>query len=250
MPLASRTALAALLALAAAPAQAEGFFDDFDGFDTARWFVSDGWSNGDWMNCTWSREAVAVRDGHLVLGIHEAPDGTLRCGEVQTRAELGYGTYEIRMLTGEGSGLNAAFFTYIGPVHGRDHHEIDVEVLLRDTGRATFNTYVEGAPMHGADAALAAPSDAGFHRYAFTWDADGIVWFLDGVEVHRTEPGAPLPEPPQKIYASLWSSDSFADWMGPFDPAALPAETLIDWIAFTPLGAPCRFPQSVLCEGE
>ncbi|MGP1358473.1 family 16 glycosylhydrolase [Roseicyclus sp.] len=253
MPFTRRPALAALLALSAAPAAGQGFFDGFDDLDRARWperwFVSDGWSNGDWMNCAWSREAVSVRNGHLVLGIHAAPDGTIRCGEIQSRAELGHGTYEIAMRTGAGSGLNAAFFTYIGPVHGRTHHEIDVEILLRDTVRATFNTYVEGTPMHGGDAPLSAPSDAGFHRYAFTWDADGIVWFLDGEEVHRTPPGASLPEPPQKIYASLWSSDSFPDWMGPFDPTALPAETLIDWIAFTPLGAPCHFPQSILCEG-
>jgi hypothetical protein len=47
---------------------------------------------------------------------------------------------------GTGSGLNAAFFTYIGPVHDRAHHEIDIEILLRDTSAVTFNTFVDGAP--------------------------------------------------------------------------------------------------------
>jgi endo-1,3-1,4-beta-glycanase ExoK len=35
--------------------------------------------------------------------------------------------------------------------------------------------------------------------------------------------------------------------MGPFDPSALPSRLEIDWIAFTPLGGSCLFPQSVLC---
>jgi endo-1,3-1,4-beta-glycanase ExoK len=238
--------LAAAICLAG-PALAEpAFLDGFDTLDEGRWMISDGWSNGDWMNCTWSRDAVVLRDGHLVLQV--LPDGpTHLCGEIQSRAQFGHGTFEVRMRTGTGSGLNAAFFTYIGPVHGRAHHEIDVEILLRDTARATFNTFVEGAEFNGGSAPLDGRSDAAFHTYAFTWGPASITWYVNGAEVHRTAPGTRIPEAPQKIYASLWSSASFPDWMGPFDASALPASAEIDWIAFTPLGAPCAFEASVLC---
>lgn len=233
-----------------APGQAalaqEAFRDDFDTFDRGRWMVSDGWTNGPWMNCDWSRDAVRVADGHLRLHARRTAPGII-CGEVQSRAEHGYGTYEVRLRSGRGSGLNAAFFTYVGPVHGRDHHEIDIEILTRDTGAVTFNTYVAGAAQSGGRAPLAPPSDAGFRTYAFDWRPDGIAWFVDGALVHRTGAGSPVPEPPQRIYASLWSSDSFPDWMGPFDETALPAVLEIDWIAFTPLGAPCQFPASLRC---
>ncbi|KPQ15132.1 MAG: licheninase [Rhodobacteraceae bacterium HLUCCO18] len=244
--------LAAAICLAG-PALAEpAFLDGFDTLDEDRWMISDGWSNGDWMNCTWSRDAVSLRDGHLVLQVQpETPDATgHRCGEIQSRAQFGHGTFEVRMRTGAGSGLNAAFFTYIGPVHGRAHHEIDVEILLRDTARATFNTFVEGAETNGGSAPLDGRSDTGFHTYAFTWSPESIAWFVDGAEVHRTAPGTPIPQAPQKIYASLWSSASFPDWMGPFDASSLPVEAEIDWIAFTPLGAPCAFAASVLCGGR
>ncbi|MBF9030318.1 family 16 glycosylhydrolase [Rhodobacterales bacterium HKCCE3408] len=238
--------LASLLAvLVAFPASAEGFFDDFDHLDRGRWSRSDGWSNGDWMNCVWFRDAAQVRDGMLNLSI--TPGDPLRCGEIQSTAEYGYGTYEVRMRTGAGSGLNAAFFTYIGPVHVRPHGEIDIELLLRDTGRLSVNTYVDGEPANGTDVPIGQASDTGFQNYAFAWTPDGITWFVNGREVHRTAPGTPLPEPPQKIYASLWSSGTFTDWMGPFDPDAVPSELLIDWIAYTPLGEECAFTASILC---
>lgn len=246
-PWAAWLSVALAWTLVPAPAASQdAFFDAFDHLDRGLWMRSDGWTNGPWMNCAWSRDAVRVRDGVLVLEVRETDEDRL-CGELQSRGRYGHGTYEIRMRTGQGSGLNAAFFTYIGPVHGRSHHEIDVEILLRDTTRATFNTFVDGTPMHGGDASLGAPGDGAFHTYAFTWLPDGITWFVDGRPVHRTPDGAPIPEAPQKIYASLWSSDTFADWMGPFDAGALPARMEVDWIAFTPLGVPCRFAQSVLC---
>ncbi|MEM1274564.1 MAG: family 16 glycosylhydrolase [Pseudomonadota bacterium] len=90
------------------PLRAGGsFFDDFDEFDQARWFISDGWSNGDWMNCTWSRDAVEVRNGILRLHLQQADNG-LECAEIQSHIQFGFGTYEVRQRTGRGSGVNAA----------------------------------------------------------------------------------------------------------------------------------------------
>ncbi|MEJ6393534.1 family 16 glycosylhydrolase [Gymnodinialimonas sp. 2305UL16-5] len=239
--------------LGAAPAAAQNgaaFLETFDSFDTDRWFISDGWSNGDWMNCTWSSDAVSVENGNLVLSYFEAdtPSEGYLCGEIQTREEFGYGTYEVSMRTMSGSGFNAAFFTYIGPVHDQPHDEIDVEVLLQNTDEVTFNTYVSGAPENGSVASLPQASDDGFIHYAFTWSSDGIRWYVNGTEVHRTEDGVPRPANNQKIYASLWGSETFIDWMGPFDPAAVPMDLEVDWIAFTPIGGDCAFPESVLCQ--
>ena len=239
-----RYLLIALLALPAATLAQASFFDDFDELDRNRWFVSDGWRNGEWMNCDWSEEAVALRHGRLVLGLRDGPAGRI-CGEIQSIGQFGHGTYEIALRTPRGSGTNAAFFTYIGPVHGRSHEEIDIEILLRDTGRVTFNTWRDGQQSQGGRATLDAPSDARFHRMAFHWTPEAITWYLDDRAVHRAE--APLPEAGQKIYASLWGSDTFVNWMGPFDPAALPMELEIDWIAFTALGEGCQFDASLLC---
>jgi endo-1,3-1,4-beta-glycanase ExoK len=252
-------AAAAALCLAALPAAAAGegtggegtggaFFEPFDRLDTGRWFVSDGWTNGDHQNCLWSREAVAVADGILKLsllpGAAPQPPGHL-CGEIQTEAVFGHGTYEARIRTSDISGLNAAFFTYIGPVHGKPHDEIDVEILTRDPGTAEFNTFVAGEMMNGGKAPLAPPADGAFHTFAFQWTPDRIRWFVNGEEVHAAE--GTLPQTPMKIYLSHWSTGTLTDWMGPFTPPAGPVVMEVDWVAFTPLGEACRFPESVLC---
>ena len=54
---------------------AAGFFEDFTGggLDKDRWYVSDGWTNGDWQDCHWSGRAVQVRDGKLTLFHIPAP---------------------------------------------------------------------------------------------------------------------------------------------------------------------------------
>ena len=258
MPLTCLSRIAAIVLAVAtglSPAAAEpgeSFLDQFDRIDSSRWLISDGWTNGDWMNCVWSRDAVSARNGLLNLAFEAATNAArpYRCGEVQSRAVYGYGTFEIMFRTGRGDGLNAAFFTYIGPTHKQPHHEIDVEVLLRDPGRVSFNTYVDAVPLNGGTVALARPADAEFVHFAFTWRPDGIIWYVNGKERQRTSPGVPLPSVPQKIFASLWGSGTFDDWMGKFDPAAVPQTMQIDWIAYTRLGEDCQFPASILCDGS
>ena len=81
------------------------------------------------------------------------------------------------------------------------------------------------------------------------WAPDGITWYVDGREVHRTRTLDDIPSETQKIFASIWGSETLTDWMGRFDPAAVPQVLDIDWIAYTRLDEACRFPASILCEG-
>ncbi len=229
---------------------AQGFFEDFSGgLDRDRWYVSDGWTNGDWQDCEWSGRAVQVRDGLLTLFHIPAQDARpALCGEVQTNAFLQHGTFEARIRTPRASGLNASVFTYVGPVHGAPHDEIDIEILTRDPGVMTMNTYVAGQPHGGGTVPSAAPFDDGFRTVVFRWAPDGITWFLDGHKVHRTAPDSPLPDHAQKLYMSFWSTTTLTDWMGRQGPRDGPLGYEIDWVAFTPLQASCLFPQSITCE--
>lgn len=239
---------AGLLRAAELTASATAFRDDFNTLDSAVWYVSDGWTNGPHQNCDWSESAVSLAEGLLTLRFLPAPaDEPTRhlCGEIQSKAVYHYGTYEARIRTPTGSGLNAAFFTYIGPVHEAPHDEIDFEVLTRDTGRVSLNTFVSGAQQNGTTVPVDPPTDQAFHIFSFTWTPDSIRWFIDGKEVHRAETN--LPVTPQKIYFSLWGSDTLTDWMGPFIAPDGPLTMEVDWVSFTPLGEPCQFPDSVLC---
>ncbi|MFD1157686.1 endo-1,3-1,4-beta-glycanase ExoK [Roseovarius aestuarii] len=246
---------AAIGAIFAHPAPAEEvprgetFFDGFDTLDETLWGVSDGWVNGDWQNCEWSHEALTVKGGTLTLVYSKRKTAKREyiCGEIQSRHAYSYGTFEARFRTEGGSGLNAAFFTYIGNHHGKPHDEIDFEVLTRDTGKVSLNTYVSGAGTNGKPVDLPHPSDQAFITYSFIWSEAGIEWYVNGAKVHESQPGSPLPVHAQKIYASLWGSNSFPDWMGNFDPPAGDIKMTIDWIAYTKLGQGCQFKESILC---
>ncbi len=226
--------------------QGKSFFDTFDVFDHGIWGISDGWSNGTWQNCQWSRRAAFVGDGvfHLTFAAH---NGDYICGEIQSRERYGFGTFEARFRTTKGSGLNAAFFSYIGPFHDSPHDEIDFEVLTRDTDNVSLTSYVNGRAEDGAVVPLPVSADSAFLTYGFVRSSTGVRWYVEGREVFRTDAESPNSTIPQKIYASFWGSDTLEDWMGVFDPPNGTAEMQIDWIAFTEEGAPCQFAQSLHC---
>lgn len=226
------------------------FVDEFETLNAARWYVSDGWTNGDHQNCAWSRQEVTVRDGRLLVGFSPAPalDRLYRCGEVQTKASFGYGTYEARLRTPNGSGLNANIFTYIGPAQGKPHDEIDFEFLLRDTRRVQLNVFKNGKGGNEHLAPLPAPSNDSFMNYAFVWEPNRIRWFIEGREVHRIENPDLLPTNNAKIYLSLWGTDTLTDWLGQFIAPAGPIAMEVERVAFTRLGEPCQFLGSVACD--
>lgn len=244
----------AVLTMQPAMAQATSFFDDFNSLDSQRWYVSDGWANGAHQNCAWSAGQVKVIDGMLNVGFApgQAAGRAYQCGEIQTRQAHGYGTYEARLKTPAGSGLNAAFFTYIGPQQQKPHDEIDFEILMKDTSAMQTTTFVngksgDGKVGSGQDHKLPYPSDSDFTDYAMTWAPDKIEFFVNGELIRTmTEPSV-IPTNPQRIFFSLWGTDTLTDWMGPFEAPAGPIAMQVDWVGFTAPGESCVFPQSVLC---
>lgn len=241
---------AAGIALAQEPSRS--FRDDFDTFDRARWYVSDGWANGEWQNCTWSKDQLALADGVLTLSFEkrQTKNREYACAEVQTKQRFGYGTYEARLKTDSGSGINAAFFTYIGPSDGQPHDEIDFEVLTKDTSKVSVNTYVAGKPRNGSAIEVGGGTDAGFNDYAFVWEENRLRWYVNGELKHEASSPAELPSHPQKIFFSLWGSDTFNDWMGAFADPGRKLTMQVDWVAYTAPGDQCQFPESVACNLE
>jgi endo-1,3-1,4-beta-glycanase ExoK len=233
------------------PAAGKSFVENFDRIDRKRWFVSDGWSNGDHQNCNWSKEQVKVSAGTLRLGFikQKAKDREYVCGEVQTNQRFGYGAYEIRMKAAAGSGLNTGFFTYIGPVHKQPHDEIDFEVLGKNPSKVQINQYVDGKSV-GEEKLVEVPggADQGFNDYAFVWEKDRISWYVNGELVGEATDPAKLPSHASKIYISLWGSDTLKSWMGTFADPEAPVAAEIDRVAFTAAGEACQFPESIVCK--
>jgi endo-1,3-1,4-beta-glycanase ExoK len=230
----------------------ESFVEEFDELSSSRWYVSDGWSNGDHQNCTWSKAQVSAEGGVLSLGFatEAYKERENVCAEVQTHQRFGYGTYEVRMKAVEGSGLNSSFFTYIGPVHDQPHDEIDFEVLGKDASKVQVNQYVDGQNV-GDEELIEVPGGAAndFNDYAFVWEEGRIAWYLNGELVHEATDPEKLPSHASKIYMSVWGSDTLVSWMGPFEAPGEPLAAQYERVAFTAQGDECQFPESLVCAG-
>ncbi|GLQ52754.1 family 16 glycosylhydrolase [Devosia nitrariae] len=248
--------IAAGLSVQPALAQQASFVDNFDTLDTSLWKASDGWANGAYQNCEWKSSEVEVIDGMLNVGF--SPEATetrdYRCGEVRTQETLGYGTLEARIKTPAGSGLNAAFFTYIGPENQKPHDEIDFEILLKDTGVMQTTTFVSGKSGDGTPGngngehhVLPVKSDAGFIDYAVTWTPEKITFYLNKQPIRTITEAGEIPTTPQRLFFSLWGTEELSDWMGPFKAPTEPIAMQVDWVAYTAEGEECQFPESVLC---
>ncbi|WP_280949774.1 glycoside hydrolase family 16 protein [Rhizobium sp. CF080] len=229
-------------------AAGQSFVETFDSLDRSVWYVSDGWNNGKHQNCTWSKKQVKAEGGALQLTFTEGKTGErdFACGEIQTKARFGYGTYEVRMKSATGAGLNSAFFTYIGPTDKKPHDEIDFEVLGKNTGQVQLNQYVSAKGNNEKLVPVAGGADQGFNDYAFIWEESRLRYFVNGKLVHEVTDKAKIPQNPQKIFLSLWGTDTLKQWMGAFSYSQ-PTSMSIDRVAFTAIGEECRFPESVLC---
>lgn len=243
------TAVAAgLLATAANGTDQDGFVEEFDTLDRQRWFVSDGWVNGPHQNCLWSASAVDVESGVLQLTLDEATDGPedYICAEIQSEQRFEYGTFEATVRVPFASGTNSNFFTFIGPPQGVPHHEIDFEFIARTGPTLQTNTYVDGV---GDNEVLTPVTETDvWQDIAFVWEPGRLRWYMDG-ELIREAEGEIVPDLPQKMYLSIWSTDLLIEWMGEFEWTA-PLVLEVDRVAYTPLGSECLFDDSILCHDD
>ncbi|MDW5315391.1 glycoside hydrolase family 16 protein [Rhizobium sp. PL01] len=224
------------------------FVENFDTINNKIWYVSDGWDNGAHQNCTWSKDQVSVENGVLELTFEQRKAGKrdYACGEIQTRKRFGYGTYEARIKTADGSGLNSAFFTYIGPTDKKPHDEIDFEVLGKDSGKVQVNQYISAKGGNEKLVDIEGGANAGFNDYAFVWEKHRLRYYLNGKLVQDVTDPSKIPTNDQKIFFSLWGTDTLSSWMGKFDYQG-PAKMQIDRVAYTLPGEKCQFPDSITC---
>jgi endo-1,3-1,4-beta-glycanase ExoK len=244
--------LAVLAFVLAPPAfgQAAAFVEEFDRLDRERWFVSDGWRNGDHQSCDWSADAVTVADGVLRLRLGPSDGGTLQCAEIQSEPRQSFGTYEARLRIPFAAGVNANLFTFIGPPQGLPHGEIDFEFIARDGPTLQTNTFVDG--RGGREQLHTVSPPDGWHDVALVWEPGRIRWFLDGVLIREATDLAVPGDEPQKLYLSLWSTATLTGWLGPLThdfAAAGPLVMEVDRVAYTPPGGECPFAGSILCDG-
>jgi beta-glucanase (GH16 family) len=187
---------------------------------------------------------IVVGGGNLTL---RAQKETYDCGEVR-QYTVGYldtihkhwwtyGRFEARIKSPNGpansKGLWPAF--WLRPEDG-GQGEIDVVELpggadwYRRATLAIFRDYTPTKQDTRVDLPSGYPGD-GFHTYATEWDADAMVWYIDGVEVWRrdarTTPWYGVFNKPFNLRLNF----QVGGWLGNPDAATVfPADFVVDYV--------------------
>jgi endo-1,3-1,4-beta-glycanase ExoK len=242
---AARASAAAAIRSSAQEQIGEAFIDRFDegALDEDRWYVSDGWTNGDWMENDWRRSQVSLTSQGLRLTLGPGPeesDKPFASGEIKTRAEFRYGYFEVRLRAPSSPGLVIGAFTYAAAEGHSRPNEIDIEILGRSTRKAELTIHENG---RATSKVVNLPFDAagGFHTYGVEWRAKDVRWYVDGMLIHEEAgPRAGKLIRPQQFMLSLWASRELDKWVGEFDPSGGPWTLDIACVAYAPAysGAP------------
>ncbi len=201
-----------------------------ENFDT---FNSDVWEKAthtfDLNMARFNSANVRLTNGTMQLWFtkQKCNDRDFAGGEYRTKKNFSYGKYVVRMKAAKGSGLISSFFTYEDP--GTPWHEIDVEILGKDTKHVQFTRWIQPLQPHWNIADLSFDSSKDFHEYSFEWLPDSIQWFVDGSP--RFTATDIIPQKPQKIMMNLWAAH-WIEWAGKLDMNALPAVAEYDYVKY------------------
>ena len=110
------------------------------------------------------------------------------------RVAFTYGYMEIRAQVPQGQGLWPAFWML--PSSGEWPPEIDIMEILGDQTDVAYQTvhYQDDAGGHnltGGYYAGGVDFSQDFHTFGADWNAEGITWYLDGVEIFTVEENIP-----------------------------------------------------------
>ncbi len=217
-------------------ASGQAFYADLAEGQPVGFECADGWCNGSMFYVTWRKQNVQFEEQVMKLVIDEdaTPAGGIPYsgGEFRSKEFYQYGRYEVSMKAMKKDGVVSSFFTYTGPSDHNPWDEIDVEILGKDTTKVQFNYFTNGKGNHEYMHELGFDASEEFHTYGFEWHADKIIWFVDGVEVHRATESIPVT--PGKMMMNAWCGTGVDDWLAAFDATNLPASAEYQWIRFTP----------------
>ncbi len=141
----------------------------------------------------WTPEAVSVSGGQAHIAARLAASG-INSGVITTVGTFAqtYGRFEIRCRMPAGAGLEPLF--QLLPVPSGELPEIDAAHSLgSDPATALFGNRWRGERTERSYTGKYGVGDLsnGFHVIAVEWDADQIVWLVDGVERFHSYEGVP-----------------------------------------------------------
>jgi len=227
--------------------------DEFEGtaLDPDKWDVPENRRR----DAFWTRRAVALEDGQLVLKTFEE-DGRYfdACVRTRDRFEHAFGYYVARMKLQKQPGHWSAFWLY-HPRQGRGGHggmngaEIDIMEKPWLDERVQHTLHWDGyGRSHGSEGHVSRNPGVmeGWHTFALLWTPEEYVFFVDGRETWRTRAGGVCQVP---LYLKLSDEVEHKGWAGEIAKAELPDAFRVDYVRVydlvdTQSGEPVMQPRS------
>ena len=182
----------------------------------------------------WHPENVYIKDKEY-LTIETNYDGThYKSAEVTSKRRFKYGYFEAKIKLHESKGHWFAFWLFSKDVlnignQGTDGTEIDIiESPYLDKGKLNLALHWDGyGEQHQrARKTIEIKKEiATWNIYALDWSEFGYIFYINDVEVWRTDAGGG-----SKVPLNIKFSDEIGIWAGDITTEKLPDRTLIDYI--------------------
>lgn len=148
-----------------------------------------------------------------------------------------YGKYVFRMKVAEGSGILSNFFLWKpdSELSTVDWEEVDIEVFGKNGATSWQSNIISSGTGWTTSEEVHQHAESfadDYHTFSLEWTPDYVAWYVDGVELRRTEGGqVDLLKNPASLRFNFWASESVG-WVGAFDDAILPANMYVNWVEF------------------
>lgn len=221
------------------PVSFRPLFSDFRfGMSESNWLISTSRNIGESLYVgPWLAENVDMMPNGVALSVGTESGTEARPGmaSVQTTSRYGFGRYEAIIRAAKTKGVVTSFFVSTGPVFGTAHDEIDVEILGGDTRKVQLHYYKNGALGESKEIQLPFDASQDMYHFAFEWYPDRIIWFVDGIEIHRAGSGTfDVPQHAGRINLSTWAgTERVQQWLGSMKPSDV-ATAEFGCVSFTP----------------
>jgi hypothetical protein len=158
--------------------------DEFDTFDSARWFKYQPVPPGS-EDAHRSPELVSVSDGLLHLSGAVEPDGHPIGSAVGDRLRRTYGRWEVRFRVQRGRGYGAAILLWPATENWPEDGEIDLIEIPHPDRQSGINSLHNG-PSNTSPPPNGIVADfTNWHTVAVDWLPDSVTYYLDGVQTWR-----------------------------------------------------------------
>jgi len=153
-----------------------------------------------------------------------------RAGDRDSRFAFQYGQIEIRCRLPAGKGLWPAL--WLLPAAGKPRPEIDIMELLGDSPNLLrlHVHYDETAQTPGEAGQTVKTRDLtkAWHVFGLRWEANAVIWYLDGLEVWRYKDARRIPMEPMYLLMNLAVGGNYPG--APDKSTKFPAEFAIDYV--------------------